>query len=88
MNRRFICERELALEVVERQLHRHVLLARQVVERVGEVVEDRDRLHDDHRHRHRLQQRQDHAAEDLPGLRAVDPRRLVEIARDRRDEAR
>ena len=55
-------------------------------ERVGEVVEDGHRLDDDHRDRHRLQQREDDAEEDAQRAGAVDRGRLVELARDRGDE--
>ncbi len=56
---------ELALEVEQRQLQGDVLVARQIVERIGEIVEDRHRLRDDQGHHHRPQQRQ-HDAEEQP----------------------
>ena len=86
VNSRLYGRAELALEIVERQLHRDVLLARQVVERVGEVVEDRDRLHDDHRDDDRPQQRQDDLEEDAQRPGAVHDRGLVELARDGGEE--
>ena len=49
MNSRFHMRGELALEVVERQLHGGVGVAGQEVERVLEVVEDDDRLDHDRR---------------------------------------
>ena len=86
VNSRLYCVRELALEVVQGQLHGRVLVAGQEVERVGEVVEDGHRLHHDHRHDDRLQQREDDLEEQPQRPGAVDDRRLVELPRDRRDE--
>ncbi|AGZ42138.1 DeoR family transcriptional regulator [Actinoplanes friuliensis DSM 7358] len=77
----------LAGEVVEGQLHGRVLVARQEVERVDEVVPDRHRLHDHRRHHDRPQQREDDAEEEPQRAGAVDDRRLVQLAGDRRDES-
>ena len=48
---------ELALEIVERELHSHVLVSGQVVEGIGEIVEYGNRLHNNHCANDRLQKR-------------------------------
>ena len=86
VNSRFHGAHRLGLVVEHGQLHRRVLVAGQEVQRDREVVEHGHGLHDDHGDDHRLQQREDHAEEQLDGPGAVDDRRLVELARDRGDE--
>ena len=48
---------ELTLEIVERELHRHVIISRQVVKGIGEIVEYSNRLHNNHCANDRLQKR-------------------------------
>src|SRR5215213_11328403 len=77
---------ELALEVEHRQLHGGVLVPGQEVEGVGEVVEDGHRLHDDHGHHDRPQQREDDPEEEAGRAGPVEEGCLVEVTGDGGDE--
>ena len=85
-NSRFQRVVELALEVEQRQLDRRVVVPRQEVQRVDEVVVDGDRQDDDHRDDGRPQEREDHAPVQPERRRAIHECGLVELPRDGRHE--
>ena len=86
MKSRLYCVLNWLEEVVQGELDGRVLVARQEVQRVDEVVEDRHGLRQDHGDDHRPEQREDDAEEQPQARGPVDDRRLVELPGDGGDE--
>ncbi len=77
---------ELALKVEQGQLNGDIAFTREIVEGVGEIVENGDRLHNDQGDGHWFQKRQDDLKEYLQRACPVDDGGFIKITRNGRDK--